>query len=670
MIPGNDPMIRADSSRTILVCAALTAMVLVVYSQTFAFPFILLDDDLLILKNPYLQGGLTAEGARWAFTTVMDAGWIPLTWLSRLVDVSLFGMDAGKHHLVNVLFHLLNTLLLFRVLREATGKAWESGFVAALFAVHPLHVESVAWVTERKDVLAAFFWMLSLGAYVRYAERPGIARYGAVLLFFLLGLMSKPIVVTFPFVLLLLDYWPLKRFRPSPDSSGDPPSRYTPVAPGRLLLEKLPLVLFSAAISAVTYFSQMSIGAVTPLGGNPLWARAGNALQSYVLYLRRGVWPSDLSVFYPHPGPNLVLWKSAAAGLFLVVATDWVVRRARTRRWLATGWFWYLGTLVPVLGLVQVGGNAMADRNAYLPMIGIYLAVAWGAGELVSRFRVLGIVTAVAASICLLALGTCASLQVGYWRGSEPLFRRALLVTEENWLAHGLLGGIDAVAGRNEEAAAHYREALRIWPDLPEVHNGLGEVLDRMGRTEEAIANFREEVRIQPHFAPAHYNLGVTYYRIGRFEEAASCFRETLRIRPDHPEAHNNLGVWLLESGRVDGSIAHFREALAIRPAYAEARRNLGMALSRTGALGEAIDHLREAVRLRPDFVEARNNLGVLYARCGKFPEAEAEFREVLRREPEHEGAKNNLAMATAESRKTGRGKTHSARTFRKVMGM
>jgi len=648
-------MTRAWPPRDVVVCAALAAMVLVVYSQTAGFPFILLDDDSLILKNPHLRGGLTAEGVRWAFSTVMDAGWIPLVWLSRLLDVSLFGMDAGKHHLVNVLFHLLNTLLLFRVLREATGRAWESGFVAALFAVHPLHVESVAWVTERKDVLAAFFWMLSLGAYVRYAERPGIGRYGAVLLFFLLGLMSKPIMVTFPFVLLLLDYWPLGRLRTSPDSSGDLPTRYPPVAPGRLLLEKLPLFLFSAAISAVTYFAQKSIGAVTPIGANPLWARAGNALQSYALYLRRGIWPSDLAVFYPHPGPNLDLWKPAAAGLFLVAATTWVVRRAGTRRWLATGWFWYLGTLVPVLGLVQVGGNAMADRNAYLPMIGIYLVAAWGAGESVSRFRVPGVVTAVAASICLFALTACAWVQVGYWRGSEPLFRRALAVTEGNWLAHSLIGQIDSMAGRNEAAVAHYREALRIWPDLPEVHNGLGEVLDRMGRTEEALENFEEEVRIQPRFAPAHYNLGVVRYRIGKVREAAASFREVLAIQPDHPEAHNNLGVWLLDAGRVDEAIAHFREALAVRPAYAEAERNLGMALSRTGALGEAIDHLREAVRLRPDFVEARNNLGVLYARDGKFREAASEFREVLRREPEHEGARNNLARVAAESKMAGR---------------
>ncbi|MFA6147284.1 MAG: tetratricopeptide repeat protein [bacterium] len=637
------------------ISAFLAVMVVAIYWQVGSFPFILLDDEPLLLKNPALQGGLTMEGVRWAFTTDMDAGWIPLTWLSRMLDVTLFGMNAGGHHLVNVLLHLLNTLLLFRVLREATGKTWGSGFVAALFAVHPLHVESVAWVTERKDVLAAFFWMLSLGAYVRYAARPGAARYGAVVLFFALGLLSKPIVVTLPFVLLLLDYWPLRRLWPSPDSPDGPPSGFSPATPGRLVLEKLPLFFLSAAISVITYSSQKGIGAVTPFDSNPLWARAGNAVQSYVLYLRKAVWPSDLAIFYPHPGTNLVPWKTVAAGLVLCLATAWVIRNVRGRRWLAVGWFWYLGMLVPVIGLVQVGGNAMADRCAYLPMIGIYLIAAWGAGELAARFKVPDPATAAAAFVCLLALTTCAWVQAGYWRGSDPLFRRALEVTKENWLAHGSLGLNASLAGRDGEAEVHYREALRIRPYLPDVHNGLGEVLDRQGRTEEAIPNFREELRIQPRFVPAFYNLGVACYRTGKVEEAAACFRETLRILPDHPEAHNNLGVVLSDAGSDDEAIEHFRAALRVRPAYAEAHRNLGMALSRGGALAEATWHLREAVRLRPEAAETRNNLGVLLARQGAFPEAVSEFRETLRLKPDHEGARFNLDRAVFELEKAGR---------------
>jgi hypothetical protein len=305
------------------VPVVLALMVVAVYGRVGSFPFIVLDDEAYILRNPALRGGLSAEGLRHAFTTGEDAGWIPLTWVSRMLDVTLFGMDAGKHHLVNVLFHLLNAALLFSALLRMTGRPWESALASALFAVHPLHVESVAWVTERKDVLAGFFWMLSLSAYARYVARPGAARYGAVALFFVLGLLSKPIVVTLPFVLLLLDYWPLGRAGPA----------------SRRVLEKVPLLVLSASASAVTYLAQRGVGAVSSLGAIPLWARAGNALLSYAAYLRKGAWPSDLAVYYPHPGTALPGWKVASAGLFLCLATALVVRHASRRRWLATGRF-------------------------------------------------------------------------------------------------------------------------------------------------------------------------------------------------------------------------------------------------------------------------------------------------------------------------------------------
>jgi len=489
--------------------------------------------------------------------------------------------------------------------------------VAALFAVHPLHVESVAWVTERKDVLSAFFFLLSLRAYVRYAAGPGAARYGALLLFFALGLLSKPIVVTLPFVLLLLDYWPLGRLWPP----GDPPADAAPRFPGdpawRLVLEKAPLFVLSAAASAVTYLAQKDIGATVPLAATPLWARAGNALLSYAAYLRKAAWPSDLAVFYPHPGKSLPLVGTAAAGLFLCLATALVVRYARRYRWLATGWFWYLGTLVPVIGLVQVGGNAMADRCAYIPLIGIYAMAAWGAGELAARFRVPTAARAAVAAGVLLALMACAIVQVGYWRGSGPLFRRALAVTEGNWLAHNSLGEVAHEAGRYEEAAAHYREALRIGPDSPGTHSDLGVALLKTGRRDEAILHFRE----------------------------------ALRILPGHPEAHNNLGVYLSENGREEEGMAHYRQALRVRPDYAEAHYNLGRALSRQGAVEEATGHLREAVRLRPDYAEARNNLGALLARQGAFPEAVSQFREALRLKPDYEGARLNLERAIEDMR-------------------
>jgi Flp pilus assembly protein TadD len=398
-------------------------------------------------------------------------------------------------------------------------------------------------VTERKDVLAAFFWILSIGAYVRYAARPGAGRYGAVVLLFVLGLLSKPIVVTLPFVLLLLDFWPLGRLRLPGEPSGDDAPPFRPAPAGRLVLEKVPLFFLSAVDSVVTYLAQKDIGAVTPLKATPLWARAGNAVQSYAAYLRKAVWPSDLAVFYPHPGTDLSFWKTAAAGILLCGISALAVRQALRRKWLAVGWFWYLGTLVPVVGLVQVGGNAMADRYAYISLIGIYAMVAWGAGELAARWRVPPAATAAAAAAWLLALMACAGAQAGYWRGSEPLFRRALEVTRDNWLAHSLVGQLEQRAGRDAEAAAHYREALRIWPELPEVHNALGAALERTGHADEAEANFREELRLQPEFADARYNLALLLGRTGRAGEAVAEYRAILRLRPDHPEAHNNLGV-------------------------------------------------------------------------------------------------------------------------------
>ncbi|MFA6147282.1 MAG: tetratricopeptide repeat protein [bacterium] len=593
------------------VPAALAVLAFAVYWRVGSFPFIHFDDDTYILRNPSLHGGLSFASIRWAFTNWKEIGWLPLTWLSHLLDVSLFGMDAGKQHLVNLLFHVANTLLLFHVLRRTTGKTWESGLVAALFSVHPLHVESVVWVSERKDVLSTFFWMLSLESYARYAERPGVARYGTVVLFFVLGLLSKPMVVTLPLVLLLLDFWPLGRLWPAADSPDEGSVRYSPASPGRLLLEKAPLMLLSAVFCMVTYLSQEGMGAVNPMWATPLWSRAGNALLSYAVYLSKAVWPSKLAVFYPHPGTNLELWKAVSSGLLLCTVTALVVRGAFRRRWLATGWFWFLGTLVPVIGLVQVGGQAMADRYTYVPLIGPFLVAAWGGGELASRWR---IPKGMAAGVWLAALAACAWVQTGYWRGTVPLFEHALEVTEDNWIAHFSLGVSATESGRDDEAIARYREAIRIYPA----------------------------------FAAAHNNLGAALLKVGRPDEAIFHIREALRLDPESPDAHNNLGIHLARIGRSDEAIAQYREALRIRPGYAEAHHSLGMELARTGKPDEAIRHLRQAVRSRPDYVEAHNNLGVFLARRGELPEAVSEFREALRLKPDYAAARKNLERAAA----------------------
>jgi tetratricopeptide (TPR) repeat protein len=573
-------MARNQSSQKvhlILIFLGLSLLVLAVFRQVGGHSFVNYDDEKYIYGNPHVSRGLTLEGLSWAFTSDMDAGWIPLTWLSRMADVSLFGMDAGRHHLVNVLFHLLNTFLLFVVMRKMTGKLWESGLVAALFAVHPLHVESVAWAVERKDVLAGFFWMLSMGAYVRYAVRPGAVRYGLVTLFFVLGLLSKPIVVTLPFVLLLLDFWPLGRLWPSGEPQGDggvsPPFR--PASPGRLVMEKFPLIVLSAAISAVTILAHRNISAVTPLKAIPLWARLGNALQAYAAYIRKAVWPSDLAVFYPHPGTNLVLWKTSVAGLFLCVATVLVLRWARQRRWLATGWFWYLGTLVPVIGLVQAGGQAMADRYTYIPLTGLFLVAVWGSRDFVSGIGRTRAAYAAAWGAIVLCLTAASYVQTGYWWDSMTLFTRTLKVTEDNWLAHNNMGDLLLERGKAPEAIPHLLSSLRIYPGYAKARSNLGRAYWSVGRKAEGEAQCREVLRLYPGNVPARINLAVILADGGRNDEAILHLREVIRNAPDHWAAYYNLGILLRARDGGAEALAMFREASRLNPRDDRIRRQI-----------------------------------------------------------------------------------------------
>ncbi|MFA6147283.1 MAG: tetratricopeptide repeat protein [bacterium] len=582
----------------------LAGMVVIVYGKTAGYPFVMYDDPLYTVANPFVAKGLTLAGAEWAARTFHAANWHPVTWLSHMMDVSLFGMNAGNHHLVNLLFHMANTLLLFHFLARATGRMWESGLVAALFAIHPLHVESVAWVAERKDVLSTFFLMLTLLAYARYCERPARSRYAAILLFFALGLMSKPMLVTVPFVLLLLDYWPLGRFSPFRSPAGD--TGFLP--PMQLLREKVPLFVLSGVSCLVTYLAQEKGGAVSTLAVLPGWARGANALLAYAGYLWKTVWPSGLAVYYPHPGTAISVWKVAAAGTFLCWVTAVAVRQARNRPYILVGWLWYLGTLVPVAGFVQVGLQTMADRYTYVPLIGIFIAAAWGMGDLARGWKVPRLAAGIIV-FWLAGLAVCAWYQAGFWRDSSSLFTRDLEVTRENWF----------------------------------IRNSLGWSLLREGKDAESIHQFREAIRIRPEYAEAHYNLGKALSRFETIDEAIASFESALRFRPEYAEAHNDLGAALEIKGPAEMAIAHYREALRLRPDFAEVHYNLGRALSLQNAVGEATIHLREAVRLSPEYVEARNNLGVILARQGEYAEAESQFREALRIKPDYAGAQRNL---------------------------
>ena len=496
-----------------------------------------------------------------------------------MLDVELYGFDPGAHHLTNLWFHIANTLLLFGLLHRMTGALGRSAFVAGLFAVHPLHVESVAWLAERKDVLSTLFGMLTIWAYVDYGGRPGPRRYGAVLLFFALGLLAKPMLVTLPFVLLLLDFWPLGRVRMGSNPAGDWAfSRDGCSTMVRLVWEKIPLLALAAASSVVTFVIHRRGGAVISLGATPLNLRLENAWISYLAYIGKMLWPAHLAVFYPYAQSQSGWWATAAF-LGLVGISVAVIRAGPRRPYLLVGWFWYLGTLVPVIGLVQVGDQAMADRYTYVPLIGLFIVVAWGVPELLARWPLPRLALPAAAGLVILACAITAWGQVQYWEDSTTLWTHTLAVTTGNNIAHNNLGVSLADQGKLDEAIAHYCEALRIKPDYANAHNNLGVALADRGKTDRAIAHYSEALRIQPDYADAHINLGVSLAEQGKVDQAIVHFTEALRIQPDSAKAQNDLGVALASQGKVDQAIAHFTEALRIQPDYADAQKNLGIAL-------------------------------------------------------------------------------------------
>jgi tetratricopeptide (TPR) repeat protein len=637
--------------RDLLVSLFLVVASFVVYGSVARHDFVNFDDDDYVYENPEVRRGLTQEGFLWAFRSIRENNWHPLTWLSHMVDVHLFGLNAGAHHVVNLLLHILNSLLLYRVLRGMTGAVWRSGMVAALFALHPLHVESVAWVSERKDVLSTLFFMLTLWAYGRYATRPSWFRYVPVFLLLGLGLMAKPMLVTLPFVLLLLDFWPLERFHPwkrmtaaATESVPDEGKGRQGTTGLRLILEKLPLFGLVAASSAVTFVAQKEGGAMRLTDVVPVGDRISNALVSYVVYIGKMLWPTRLAVFYPYnEALPWTLWMSAA--IALVGISVMVVWASRRWRYLFVGWFWYLGILVPVIGLVQVGSQSMADRYTYVPLIGLFVMAVWGAADIAAGSRRGRTILSASAGILLLSCMVGTWFQVGHWRNSRTLFEHALKVTEDNEVAHNNLGNALEREGSLDEAIAHYQEALRIDPEFAPAHNNLGIVFARKGDPDRAVAHLRAVLRTHPGFAPGYNNLGKVLADQGKWEEAIALYREALRIHPQFVEAHNNLGIALDEQGNGEQAIAHYQTALRIKPDHAEAHNNLGMALADQGKDDEAIAHYEQALRLKPDLADAHYNLGIMMTRQDKTEEAIAHYQQTLRIDPKYAEAHYNLGI-------------------------
>ena len=622
---------------TIWISVLLFLATFAVYAQVRHFKFVNFDDPEYVTANPHVRTGITPANIAWAFTSGEAANWFPLTRLSHMLDCQMFGLRSGWHHLTNVLLHALAVLLLFAFLNRSTGRLWPSAWVAFLFALHPLHVESVAWVAERKDSLSTFFGFLAVWGYVRYVERPSLRRYLLVFLAFGLALMAKPMIVTLPLVLLLVDVWPLGRVT---DRS------WSRIAP--LLREKIPLFALAAAVAAATYLVQQAGGAVRSLDAFPLMLRLENALVSCIVYVAKMFWPARLAVFYPYP-LEVPAWQAAAAALAIVAVSILVWRAARKRPYLAVGWLWYLVTLAPVIGLVQVGAQARADRYTYVPMIGLTVMLAWGAADLLGR---VGRAKPAVAALAVAACAGCVALtwvQTGYWHDSRTLFQHAVDVTDGNYLAHHNLGvALAETPDDLNQAIAHFQSALEIKPDYARAHTDLGSALARLpGRLPDAMAEFRAALAIDPDLAIPHNNLGNTFAQAGGWSEAISEYEAALRIDPDYADArHNlaeaqyNLGLDLAKTdGRASEAIVHLEAALRLRPDYPEAHNNLGVILSQVpGRINEAIGHFQAALQIDPDYADAHINLGLALSQMpGRVPEAIAHLETAERIQPDPE---------------------------------
>jgi protein O-mannosyl-transferase len=674
--PGLHSNIPVSFGSMLGVSLALIAINLVIYSPAWHYGFLSWDDPLYISKNAEVARGLTWHSVVWAFTTGHSANWHPLTWLSHMLDVQLYGMAAGFHHGTNVLLHIANTLLLFTALCRMTGAWRRSAIVAAFFAVHPLHVESVAWIAERKDVLSTFFLMLTLHAYIHYVHRPRLCRYLVTIAVFALGLMAKPMLVTLPLILLLLDIWPLRRVQFGVGQRQ---------AWLRLVREKVPFFALAIASSAVTIAVQWRGGTVADFQLFPFTVRLANALVSYIAYIGKAVWPRNLLAYYPYePLPGLWVIGSILGLISVTAMVIWL-------RWrfphLLVGWFWYVCTLLPVIGLIQVAGQARADRYTYVPLIGLFIVAAWGLPEILGSRRHANAALAAAAGILIGFLAVAARNQVEYWESDLALWEHTVQAKSGNFFActnlgfaladrgnfdgaiaqytealrisptfaetHNALGLIYFKQGRLSEAMTQYAEALRLNPRFVEAHSNLGTVLGAQGKTEEAILEFLKALRIDPDNAVAHYNLGFALADQGRTDEAIAQFREALRINPLNPDAYNRLGNALLIQGKVSEALGQYAEALRIKPDFAEPHYNLGIALMSQQRNNEAIAHLAEAVRIKPGWADAISAIGLALANSGRNDEAIPYLTEALRIDPANTRAQQNLAIALGNQQKT-----------------
>jgi tetratricopeptide (TPR) repeat protein len=631
------------------ICLGLVALTWMIFGRAISFDFFNYDDSFYVYQNPSISNGLTRAGFVRAFTHPLVGNWHPLTSLSLMLDAQFFGFNAGGYHFVNVALHTVAVLLLFLLLRAMTGAVWRSALVAAIFAIHPLRVESVVWISERKDVLSGVFFLLALGAYYRYARKPpSLGPYLVVVAALALGLLAKAMLVTFPFLLLVLDCWPLRRFTFSPATPGvEAGERPTTAATSWLLLEKLPFLGLTVAMSVATIFAQTQ--ALNAAHDWPMRWRIDNALLTIWVYLRQMVWPAHLAVFYPHPQGSLSLWVVglSLASLLAVMLGAFVLRRKYP--YLITGWLWYLGMLVPVIGLVQVGWQAHADRYTYLPQIGIYLLVVWGIADLTASWRARKLILGSAAALLITVLMALSWRQVGYWSSSVRLWRHALAVTVDNDVAERGLGTELLRLGQVDEAIAHDRAALRIRPGDANGLTNLANALLQKKEYPEAIKHYWEVIGLRPNDNEMRRNLGKALYQSGAIDQGMAEFREALRIRPADSDAAYSLGNVFLEKGDATAAIPYFRQAIDANQKNVAAHYNLAIALQRSGQLDAAIAEFRQTLRVDSRKVDAHNNLAIALLKTGKTQDAIAEWEAALRLQPNNAEMHNNLAVALLE---------------------
>jgi tetratricopeptide (TPR) repeat protein len=630
-----------NRNRNLIIAFLLFLLPFTLYWQVINHDFVIYDDQDYITENRHVTSGWSKDGLIWAFTSGFHGHWHPLTWLSHMTDVQLFGLHPGGHHLISVLIHAFSTVLLFLVFLRMTGKPWPSAFIAAVFAVHPLNVESVAWASERKNALSTLFLMLTLWAYMRYALKPGIWRYLLILCLFSMGLMSKVTLVTLPVTLLLFDFWPLVRVKQTWfDIEGDTPFQKS--SPLKLILEKVPLLFLSVASTFILFYlfstSDTAASPVMPkidlFGDSVHHYGLPVTLKNYLIYTRHMFYPFDLAVLYP-PFERVPLWQVIGSGLVILGLSAFFIRKGRHYPYLPVGWFWFLLTFAPMIGLFKRGPGYIADRHMYLPMIGLLLLIAWGVPELFKNFRSRRVGLSVLAGLSLFLLSILTFRQIGFWKDSVTLFYNTVNVTPENHYAYNNLGVALDLEGKSDDAVLCFREALRINPVYFRAHNNVGNILVERGKVKEAVLHFRQALEpAEGKYWEIHANLGSALAQLGRYDEAIPHYEAVLKKRPDHAEVHSNLGIALASLGKMEAAESHLREAIRLRPDMAQVQNNLGRILTNQGKPEEAIRHLREALRLDPENPIMHHNMGLALAAQGKWDEAISHYDTVLRVKP------------------------------------